>query len=303
MRVKILELERIEAQLRAQMAELDARIEATRAQIAARQAPAPLALATAHPVPARGPQWETMLVGGLIAIVGLGSGGALALLWRRRRSGHLDGSFKATIPLADVVAGGPAPAGASADAEFDDLHERGPNGKGAKGIEVADLNFVLGLGSEGDSSDRSATQVLARYLEAKGLRTTVPWLALLDGFRAANLRQEYESLATRVRSNYNVQVPPWDEPEEDGQHALAGRAALEDYPHLVRRITASWGSEICLDYLDSLLQDNRNGTRKGFPIQVLGEILMLISVMEARREAEVVPTPAAAVVTPIRRAG
>lgn len=309
---KIGELELIEAQLRAQIAEIDARIEATRAQLAAQAAPAPAAAAViaAAPPPAPAalagpPMWATLLLGGLIAIAGVGTGVGAAMLLRRRGEAparRAAASAAARMPAAASDRGPPAEAGlARGHGEQD---RSGGTDDDAGGIEVSDLNFLLGLqdGHDAAHPEAAATKVLARYLEAKGLRNSVPWLALLDGFRAANLREEYDSLAKRVRVNYNVQVPPWDEPSEEPAALALNHAPLEEYPHLVRRIVAAWGTDACLEYLDSLLQDNRNGTRSGFPMAVLGDILTLISLIEARRETDS-GEARRPVVTPLRRAG
>ncbi len=303
---KIGELELIEAQLRVQIAAIDAKIAATRALLAERELARTATVAVAAAPPAASaavgtPMWATLLLGGLIAMTGVavGVGSSLAL---RRRS-----DAKAAPPPAPEALSAPAATAQAATAApiiTERAKPRAHPDDEAGGIEVSDLNFVLGLHDDADPSRPAVatTTVLARYLEAKGMRTSVPWLALLDGFKAANLRAEYEGLATRVRANYNVQVPSWDEPEADAAAPSPDCAPLEEFPHIVRRIASSWGTQMCTDYLDSLLQDNRNGTRGGFPMAALGDILLLISVIEARREndgREVARRPA--VVTPLRR--
>jgi hypothetical protein len=53
------------------------------------------------------------------------------------------------------------------------------------------------------------------------------------------------------------------------------RAALEDIPHLTRKICSIWGTPELDIFLSSLIMDSRDGARQGLPLQVAAEILFL----------------------------
>jgi len=62
------------------------------------------------------------------------------------------------------------------------------------------------------------------------------------------------------------------------------RSALEDsYPHLLERITATWGQPEALRFLRRLIVDDR-GSRQGFPFDVMSELLTLSSLAESPAE-------------------
>ena len=99
---------------------------------------------------------------------------------------------------------------------------------------------------------------------------------LLGLYRRGGMRGEYERLVPRLRQNFNLQAPGWAEAAGEG-----GLRSLEDYPHVVAQITATWGTRTGRDYLDRLLHDNRGGQRTGFPLEVVEEILLLQHVADS----------------------
>lgn len=54
-------------------------------------------------------------------------------------------------------------------------------------------------------------------------------------------------------------------------------AALEKIPHLMQRLLLMWHQPGCEEFLDKLLVDDR-GNRRGFPPDVVDELLMLMDV-------------------------
>jgi hypothetical protein len=56
------------------------------------------------------------------------------------------------------------------------------------------------------------------------------------------------------------------------------RASLEGIPHLTQKICSIWGSAELDVYLSGLIMDSRDGSRRGFPVDVAEEILLLIQV-------------------------
>lgn len=106
------------------------------------------------------------------------------------------------------------------------------------------------------------------------------WLYLLDIFRQENLQEEFENYAKALHQTFNVQTPVW----EEKALPLVIAQSLEEFPHIVEKLTASWPSEESRSYLRHLIADNRNGERTGFGKAVLDEILLLIAVFDARGE-------------------
>ena len=74
----------------------------------------------------------------------------------------------------------------------------------------------------------------------------------------------------------------FSEPERKGPEALDLRAALEAFPHISRAITLLWGHDGFDEYLAKLIVDER-GTRKGFAMDAMEELLFLARVARARK--------------------
>ena len=58
---------------------------------------------------------------------------------------------------------------------------------------------------------------------------------------------------------------------------VVARAALESYPHIVESVCLMWGGREADAYLSKLVIDTRGG-RKGFPREVMEELLILVEV-------------------------
>ena len=63
--------------------------------------------------------------------------------------------------------------------------------------------------------------------------------------------------------------------------AVAARSALEDFEHIARTITELWGKDGFDEYLARLIVDER-GTRKGFSMDAMEELLLLARLARAR---------------------
>lgn len=152
---------------------------------------------------------------------------------------------------------------------------------------------------------KGAAQALQEYIDNNPQEALQPWIRLLDVYRLAGMRDEFEQLSLNLNKNFNVELQAWvpevkpavavspGEPldfsldeipplEFDGGHPSAGAKAenLEDMPHIRDRIVELWGGDECVAYLNQLLRDNRGGKRSGFPLSVVQEILLLIDVQE-----------------------
>lgn len=106
------------------------------------------------------------------------------------------------------------------------------------------------------------------------------WLYLLEVFRKLNLQDEFESYAKQLHSTFNVMTPVWYEINTSiyvPQH-------LEEFPHIMEKLHTAWPSEMAKEYLRSLITDNRDGERAGFSKNALSEILLLIDLLDIRKD-------------------
>lgn len=58
------------------------------------------------------------------------------------------------------------------------------------------------------------------------------------------------------------------------------RLVAGQFPHIGRRLTAAWGKESFAPYMDSLFNDNRGGSRHGFPEPVMVALFRLVQMHE-----------------------
>lgn len=124
-----------------------------------------------------------------------------------------------------------------------------------------------------------AIEMLEEYIQAHPRASASPWLYLLDLYRSLNRRDAFVALAKRFHQALNVITPQW---ENTSQTAMVIPRSLTEFPHILTRLTETWGTLDAQDYLHHLLQDNRGGERQGFSMEVLQEILLLLSILELR---------------------
>jgi hypothetical protein len=134
-----------------------------------------------------------------------------------------------------------------------------------------------------------AMQTLKDYLRDHPKISVRPWLKLLDLYRQTGMREEFEQAAGTVHAHFNVRVPHWDEGVSDvplrsffDEEEQAESLGLEQIPHILAMIQATWPEAACLEYLRHLLADNRGGGRAGFPVPVVAEILLLEDILNDR---------------------
>jgi predicted negative regulator of RcsB-dependent stress response len=154
-------------------------------------------------------------------------------------------------------------------------------------MELADIMLSFGR-------VKGAAQALQEYIDNSPQEALQPWIRLLEVYRMAEMRHEFESLATNLNQNFNVAIPSW-EPEqvklgEQGvdlvldDTAAAPVAALpqsiEDMPRIISTVCNLWAEGDIVSYLQQLLRDNRGGKRAGFTLPVVEEILFLVELKE-----------------------
>lgn len=135
-------------------------------------------------------------------------------------------------------------------------------------LELAEIMVSFGR-SEG------AAQTLSEFLRDYPKESLIPWLKLLDLYHKGGRRGEYDDLAPKLNRAFNVKVPDW----EHFTGPITSES-VEQFAHIMARVNASWPNQECLDYLTELLRDNRAGTRVGFPLGVIDDILLLKSMLE-----------------------
>jgi hypothetical protein len=135
-------------------------------------------------------------------------------------------------------------------------------------LELAEIMMSFGR-SEG------AAQTLSEFLRDYPKESLIPWLKLLDLYHKGGRRGEYDDLAPKLNRAFNVKVPDW----EHFSGPITSES-VEQFAHIMARVSATWPNQECLDYLTELLRDNRAGTRVGFPLGVIDDILLLKSMLE-----------------------
>lgn len=118
-----------------------------------------------------------------------------------------------------------------------------------------------------------AIEILEPQAEVEQPDSPVPWLYLLDLYKLVDNREKYDNLRDRFTVYFNAQIP-----EFDVDIASLPVRHLDDFEHLIRKICSVWNTNNILPLLESLLVDDRNGTRMGFELPVYRDILLLIAV-------------------------
>jgi hypothetical protein len=136
-------------------------------------------------------------------------------------------------------------------------------------VELADIMMSFGR-------VQGAAETLAEFIRGNPREAVTPWLKLLEVYRAAGLRAEFEAIAGELNKTFNVNAVNWN----NYQTLRAERTSLEDLPHIAETLQKSWRTTACQRYLQQLLRDNRDGTRVGFPFTVIDEILTLSAILE-----------------------
>jgi pilus assembly protein FimV len=152
-------------------------------------------------------------------------------------------------------------------------------------LELAEVMLAFGRSGQ-------AIETLSQYIRNNPNQAVEPWLKLLDLYVKADLRDEFEALATDLHKNFNVVIADWKDFEPAKGLSLAAPAlTLESLPHIAERLTSTWGTPECLHYLDKLLADNRSGQRHGFSLPLVRDILLMRDILrDILRPSGQIPT-------------
>ncbi|HSD39419.1 MAG TPA: hypothetical protein VLC92_18080 [Rhodocyclaceae bacterium] len=308
---KLRQLEALQAKLQSDVQGLETRIRVQQ-QATLQGASAPVA---AQPLPANAPPIQSAARTNQITALSawqdwrLPAGGIAALLllltiWRRRRNGHAESTIEEVAKLTSGTgtppAGQPAddlfeplseediwpdastlkrPAGANTGTGLPDFSELGPTSILHIDEDVEEHNSAVELAEIMMSFGRvqGAAQTLADFIRANPKQAVKPWVKLLEVYKTANMRTEFDALTSQLNKTFNVKPVTWD----DFDVALRAPESLENIAHLSQKVCELWGKRECQAFLHGLLRDNRQGTRQGFPLAIVDEILLLLAILES----------------------
>lgn len=170
---------------------------------------------------------------------------------------------------AELVPFLPSP---GADEEFHNDHRR---------VDVLAVEEISDVMQEAEfwislHDGQRAIEVLEPYATPDHPASPLPWLYLFDLYAELGQRTKYEILHERFLQVFNSQIPTWDEHIAGGISSVTG--GIEYVPHVLDKICAYWQTEQIVPYLESLLLDDRDGTRSGFDLIVYREIMFLIAI-------------------------
>lgn len=157
-------------------------------------------------------------------------------------------------------------------------------------MELADIMLSFGR-------VKGAAQTLQEFIDNNPHEALQPWIRLMDVYRMAGMRAEFENVARDLNRYFNVEIQSWDDahaliavrqPESSGEQVVAPRPqCLEEMPRLMNMVTELWGGGDVVGYLYQLLRDNRGGQRSGFALPVVEDILFLIELKETANRMDV----------------
>jgi hypothetical protein len=136
-------------------------------------------------------------------------------------------------------------------------------------IELAEIMLSFGR-------INSAAEALANFIENNPKDAFIPWLKLLEVYKGNGQRTEFDKIAKKLNKTFNVWMVDWD----NFNDARAPTHGLETMTHIVGRLRELWGTRECQAYLQYLLRDTRDETRRGFPLAAIDDILCLNDILE-----------------------
>lgn len=147
-------------------------------------------------------------------------------------------------------------------------------------MELADIMLSFGR-------VKGAAQALQEYIDNNPQEALQPWIRLMEVYRMAGMRQEFEEVARNLNRHFNIAVQPWESPPEAEVTEDTRPAGLDEIPRLMGTVVDLWPGGDVVGYLYQLLRDNRGGGRQGFTMPVVDDILFLIELKETANRMDV----------------
>lgn len=156
-------------------------------------------------------------------------------------------------------------------------------------MELADIMLSFGR-------VKGAAQALQEFVDHNPQEALKPWIRLMEVYRIAGMRNEFEEVAHNLNRTFNVEVQKWDEADdrngvtESGLELvlepMARPQSVEDMPRIIGKVIEMWNTADVVGFLFELLRDNRGGQRIGFALPVVEDILFLIELKETANRME-----------------
>lgn len=136
-------------------------------------------------------------------------------------------------------------------------------------VELADIMMSFGR-------VQGAAETLAEFIRGNPKKAVQPWIKLLEVYKAADMRAEFDALTRKLNQTFNVKTVTWESFDE----IKKAPDSVEQMPHIINSLKDQWMTVDCQRYVQMLLRDNRGGTREGFPLGVVDDLLLLQAVLE-----------------------
>jgi hypothetical protein len=121
-----------------------------------------------------------------------------------------------------------------------------------------------------------ALQQLDEYLKEHPDESPAPWILALDLLHASGRRGEFDRVREGCQQHFNLHTADYDSWDREGRGG-----GLEAYPHILDILAKSWKTRECLEYMDRLLMDRRDGARHGFDHVAYRDLLLLRGIRAA----------------------
>jgi len=144
----------------------------------------------------------------------------------------------------------------------------------------------------------SRRRVITAYISHGIYPWLTPWLNILEVYHSLGRQAEFETVALYLHDDFNCTLIRWHAREYD--YGNKTPLSIEAFPHIMVRISATWGRQECLTYLRTLLEDKRDKTRSGFQLAVFQEILLLAGLLEVQMNSRAAEGRSSLVVGPDR---
>jgi pilus assembly protein FimV len=126
----------------------------------------------------------------------------------------------------------------------------------------------------------NAIRLLEQYTISDQGSSPLPWLLLFDLYRKTGQIEQYMSLQRQFQRFFNGKIPDW----EDYDRAQSS-IGLDTMGSLMARIEVLWHTDEIIPFIESLLLDDRDGTREGFELGVYRDILFLCDLAKEMRRS------------------
>lgn len=141
-------------------------------------------------------------------------------------------------------------------------------------VEVADAllqaELLVQLGDP-----KQAMTLLSQHIRETEKPGPAVWLMLLGLYQSTGREAQYNALASGFKVLFNAEVPPW----ATSADVLA--RDLESYGPVIAKLQATWGGPDGRSVLESLLNDDRGGSRQGFSLTAYRELIFLGDIIDA----------------------